>query len=382
MKLLKTLKIFFTRDIEHGGFAKKTFWERLHIDLPLLIALGCLALYGFIILYSAGNEDFGLVKQQIVHIAVAACIMGLFAQISPYTYQRWSVAIYIVGTFLLFSVLIMGQVNKGAQRWLGTGAFRFQPSEILKLAIPLMLSYILSRPPLPPSFKKSCLCILIIIVPAVLTAKEPDLGTAMVLAITGFFVLFLAGLSWRFISVSCLICASFLPLLWYGMHDYQRQRVLTFLNPEQDPHGSGYHIIQSKIALGSGGFTGEGWLQGSQVHLHFLPEHTTDFIFAVCGEEFGFLGAILLIGIYLAILWRCAYITLHAQDSFARLLAGSISLMFFISLFISLGMVTGILPVVGIPLPLVSYGGTSLVTLLASFGILMSIQTHRKLISS
>lgn len=373
---------FFTNHEVHAGFAKKTFLQKIHIDSPLLMGLLTLALFGFIILYSAGNEDFALVRQQALHILVALCVMGIFAQISPHSYERWAVGIYVIGTVLLLSVLVMGHMNKGAQRWLGTGAFRFQPSEILKLAIPLMLSYILSRPPLPPSLKKSLLCLLIIGIPAVLTAKEPDLGTGIVLAVTGFFVLFLAGLSWRFISTTFLACACMLPLLWYGMHDYQRLRVLTFLNPERDPLGSGYHIIQSKIALGSGGVAGMGWLQGSQSHLRFLPEHTTDFIFAVCGEEFGLLGVLLLIGIYLAILARCAYITLNAQDSFSRLLAGSLSLMFFISLYINMCMVSGILPVVGIPLPLVSYGGTSLVTLLASFGILMSIQTHRKLVPS
>ena len=381
MKLMTIVKFFGTHETRRG-FSKKTFLERIHIDFFLLIGLLCLALFGFVILYSAGNENFGLVEQQALHIAVAICIMGIFAQISPHTYERWAVGIYIAGTVLLLSVLVMGHVNKGAQRWLGAGAFRFQPSEILKLAIPLMLSYILSRPPLPPSLKKSFFCLLIIGIPAILTAKEPDLGTAIVLSVTGFFVLFLAGLSWRFISITLLVCASLLPLLWAGMHDYQRLRVLTFLNPERDPLGSGYHIIQSKIALGSGGFFGMGWLQGSQSHLRFLPEHTTDFIFAVCGEEFGFMGVFLLIGVYLSILFRCATITLHAQDSFSRLLAGSLSLMFFVSLFINMGMVTGVLPVVGVPLPLVSYGGTSLVTLLASFGILMSIQTHRKLMPS
>lgn len=362
--------------------SKRTFWEKIHIDTPLLLSLMALSLFGFIILYSAGNESFALIEQQALHIGVAIAIMGLFAQISPHSYERWAVPIYIAGTVLLLSVLAMGHVNKGAQRWLGAGAFRFQPSEILKLAIPLMLSYILSRPPLPPRFKKSLLCLFIIGVPSLLTAKEPDLGTAIVLATTGFFVLFLAGLSWRFISISFAICLSLLPALWYCMHDYQRLRVLTFLNPERDPLGSGYHIIQSKIALGSGGFFGLGWLHGSQSHLHFLPEHTTDFIFAVCGEEFGFLGILVLIIAYLILLFRCAYITLNAQDSFSRLLAGSLSLMFFISLFINMGMVSGILPVVGVPLPLISYGGTSLVTLLASFGILMSIQTHRRLVPS
>ncbi len=379
MKFLRKIKPLSTNN---SRLAHKTFWEKIHIDLPLFLGLLCLAFFGFIILYSAGNENFGLVEQQILHICIAIGVMGIFAQISPHTYERWAVIIYIIGTVLLLSVLVMGSINKGAQRWLGAGAFRFQPSEILKLAIPLMLSYILSRPPLPPSLKKSLLCLLVIGIPAILTAKEPDLGTAIVLASTGFFVLFLAGLSWRFIITTATTIAALLPLLWYGMHDYQRLRVLTFINPERDPRGSGYHIIQSKIALGSGGGSGMGWLQGSQSHLRFLPEHTTDFIFAVCGEEFGFIGSFVLIAIYLAILFRCAYITVHAQDSFSRLLAGSLSLMFFISLYINLGMVSGILPVVGVPLPLVSYGGTSLVTLLASFGILMSIQTHRKLVSS
>lgn len=362
--------------------SQKSFWKKIHIDIPLLLTLICLAIFGLIILYSAGNEDFSLVKQQMFHIAVAVVVMGIFSQISPHTYERWAPVIYILGLFLLLSVLILGHVNKGAQRWLGAGSFRFQPSEILKLAIPIMLSYVLSRPPLPPSLKKAFLCLLIIGLPALLTAKEPDLGTAIVLATTGFFVLFLSGLSWRFIIISAILGACLLPLLWYGMHDYQRLRVLTFIDPERDPLGSGYHIIQSKIALGSGGGSGMGWLQGTQSHLRFLPEHTTDFIFAVCGEEFGFLGSSLLIALYLSVLFRCAYITLNAQDSFCRLLAGSLSLMFFISLYINLGMVSGILPVVGVPLPLISYGGTSLLTLFASFGILMSIQTHRKLVSS
>lgn len=361
---------------------KTAFLEKIHLDKPLLLGLVCVSCFGFIVLYSAGNESFSLVKQQMLHILFAFCIMMVFAQIPPYSYERWAMVIYVIGILLLVSVLIIGETNKGAQRWLGSGAFRFQPSEILKLAIPLMLSYLLSRPPLPPNTKKSLLCFLVLGFPVILTAKQPDLGTAILLAGTGFFTLFLAGLAWRFIIFSAFACISSLPFLWYGMHNYQRSRVLTFLNPEQDPLGKGYHIIQSKIALGSGGGLGTGWLQGPQSHLRFLPEHTTDFIFSVCGEEFGFLGCFVLISLYITILYRCAYITLHAQDSFSRLLAGSISLMFFISFFINIGMVSGILPVVGVPLPLISYGGTSLVTILASFGILMSIQTHRKLVGS
>ncbi|MCD8543187.1 MAG: FtsW/RodA/SpoVE family cell cycle protein, partial [Gammaproteobacteria bacterium] len=232
---------------------KITWWEKIHLDKSLLLGLLCVSCFGFIVLYSAGNESFSLVKQQMLHILVALCVMTIFAQIPPYTYERWAIVIYVMGILLLLSVLIIGETNKGAQRWLGAGAFRFQPSEILKLAIPLILSYLLSRPPLPPNTKKSLLCLLILGFPVILTAKQPDLGTAILLAGTGFFTLFLAGLPWRFIFFTTFTCISSLPFLWYGMHNYQRSRVLTFLNPEQDPLGKGYHIIQSKIALGSGG---------------------------------------------------------------------------------------------------------------------------------
>ena len=361
---------------------RANIWQFLHIDIPLALALLCLTLFGFIILYSASNQSFALVEQQALHILIAVIIMLVFAQIPPRSYCRWAPIIYALGIILLMGVMLMGHMGKGAQRWLGVGAFKFQPSEIMKLAIPMMLSYVLSKAKLPPQLKLIALCGLLLAVPVLLTAKEPDLGTAIVLALTGCFVLFLTGLSWRFIGITLLATASLMPILWYGMHDYQRLRILTFLNPERDPLGAGYHIIQSKIAIGSGGLFGKGWLQGPQSHLQFLPEHTTDFIFAVCGEELGLFGVMILLSIYFVIIARGFYITLHAQDTFSRLLAGSITLMLFLSVFINIGMVVGILPVVGIPLPLVSYGGTSVVTVFVSFGILMSIQTHRKLVES
>lgn len=337
---------------------------------------------GLIILYSASNQNLRIVQNQASHLGIAAILMLVFAQISPETYKRWAPVIYAIGIILLLFVLVTGHMNKGAQRWLGIGPLRFQPSEVLKLAIPMMLSYTLARIKLPPEGKKIALCFLLLAIPVVLTAKQPDLGTAIILALTGLFVLFLAGLSWRFISISGLLTIICLPALWFCMHNYQRQRVLTFLNPERDPLGAGYHIIQSKIAIGSGGIFGKGWLHGTQSHLQFLPEHTTDFIFAVCGEELGLMGILILLAIYMVVIARCFYITINAQDTFTRLLAGSLTLMFFISVFINIGMVTGILPVVGVPLPLVSYGGSAGVTVLASFGMLMSIQTHRKLVPS
>lgn len=373
---------WFHGKTQQTHYQKRNIWTICHIDFTLLIALLLLIFYGFFILYSASNQDFTYVKQQAIHIGIASFIMLLFAQIHPRTYQRWAPTIYGFGITLLLFVLISGHINKGAQRWLGSGAFRFQPSEILKLALPMMFSYILAKHILPPKPKIIALCLLLLIVPVVLVAKQPDLGTSIILAGTGISVLFLAGLSKRFISIGSLLLLILAPVLWYFMHDYQRQRVLTFLNPERDPLGSGYHIIQSKIAIGSGGVSGKGWLLGSQSHLHFLPEHTTDFIFAVCGEELGLIGAVALIAIYVAIILRGLYITLTAQDTFSRLLAGGVTLTFFLSVFINIGMVTGILPVVGVPLPLVSYGGTSLVTIMAGFGILMSIQTHRKLLMS
>jgi rod shape determining protein RodA len=274
----------------------------------------------------------------------------------------------------------MGDIGQGAQRWLDLGFIRFQPSEIMKLAVPMMVVWYLSDKRLPPTGWKLLLAGVLILAPVVLIAKQPDLGTSLLIGSSGFFVLFLAGLSWKLLGGLTLAATAGTPVLWHFMHEYQRQRVITFLNPEQDPLGTGYHIIQSKIAIGSGGLFGKGWLNGTQAHLEFLPERSTDFIFAVLGEEFGLVGIGVLLFVYAFIIVRSLYIATQAQDTFSRLLGGSLAMTFFIYIIVNTGMVTGLLPVVGLPLPLVSYGGTSMVTLMAGFGILMSIHTHRKLL--
>jgi rod shape determining protein RodA len=308
--------------------------------------------------------------------------MFMCAQISPMTWQRSAIWLYGSGLIMLVVVLLIGHIGKGGQRWLNFGIIRFQPAELMKLAIPLTLASYYHKITLPIRMNAVLIAVPLILIPAALTAKQPDLGTAILLFIAGASVLFLAGLSGKIMASIAGLLALLGPFAWYFLYDYQRQRVLTFLNPERDPLGKGYHIIQSKIAIGSGGVFGKGWLHGTQSNLHFLPEHTTDFIFAVCGEEFGFVGSAILITIYMLIIFRGFYITVNAQNTFSRLLAGSLTCTLFISFFINMGMVTGILPVVGIPLPLVSYGGSSMVTIMASFGILMSIQTHRRLVTT
>jgi rod shape determining protein RodA len=354
----------------------------LHIDTTLLIMVIMLVMYGLLILFSASGKDSSIVEQQTIRAGLSLLLMFVLAQISPITYQRWAPWLYAIGVVLLLFVLIGGHINKGAQRWINLGIIRFQPSEMMKLVVPMYLAAHFHKVHLPLLLRSILFTAVIIFLPAILTAKQPDLGTAILIIAAGGSVLLLAGISWRFIASISALGALFAPILWYVMHDYQRQRVLTFLNPERDPLGNGYHIIQSKIAIGSGGLFGKGWLNGTQSHLHFLPEHATDFIFAVCGEEFGFVGSVILILLFMAIIMRGMYITVNAQDTFTRLLAGGITLTFFFSFFINMGMVTGILPVVGLPLPLVSYGGSSMVTIMAGFGILMSIQTHRKLLTT
>lgn len=361
---------------------QRSFWQTIHIDAPLFVSISLLILLGLFVLYSASNQNHAMLARQLLHITLALGIMIIFAQISPVTYQRWALLLYCVGTVLLFAVLLVGHIGKGAERWLNLGFIRFQPSEMMKLAIPMFIAWHAHKIHLPLTTPAILFYATIILIPALLTAKQPDLGTAILLIVAGGSVLLLAGLSWSFLAALSTLLVFSGPLFWYFMHDYQRQRVLTFFNPERDPLGTGYHIIQSKIAIGSGGLFGKGWLNGTQSHLHFLPEHSTDFIFAVCGEEFGFIGNVIMITLFMMIVLRGLYITLHAQDTFSRLLAGSLTLTFFVSFFINMGMVTGILPVVGLPLPLISYGGSSIVTLMASFGILMSIQTHRKLLTT
>jgi len=353
---------------------------RIHLDLPLLTGLLLLCGYGLVVLYSATGQDLHQVEKQALRLLIAFGAMFFLAQIPPQTLRRWSPWLYTLGVALLLAVLIMGVIGKGAQRWLDLGFMRFQPSELVKLAAPMMLAWFLSSKPLPPNWKQILLSLVLLAIPVLLIAKQPDLGTAILVASSGLFVLFLAGISWRLIIGLGLLAAAAAPAIWYLMHDYQRRRVLTFLNPESDPLGSGYHIIQSKIAIGSGGIYGKGWLNGTQSQLEFLPERHTDFIFAVLGEEFGLIGIMILMAIFLFIILRGLYMASQAQDSYSRLLAGALVLVFFVYLFVNMGMVSGILPVVGVPLPLISYGGTSLVTLMAGFGMLMSIHTHRKLV--
>ena len=352
----------------------------MHLDLPLLTALLLLCGFGLLVLYSATNQDWGQVQRQMMRLGLAFGVMLMLAQVHPGNLWRWAPWLFAAGVAMLLAVLLFGQVGKGAQRWLDLGLVRFQPSELVKITVPLMIAWFLSERPLPPSWRRLLLASLMILVPVLLIAKQPDLGTALLVASAGVFVLFLAGISWRLIGALGLLLASLAPLVWYFMRPYQRQRVLTFLNPENDPLGAGYHIIQSQIAIGSGGLYGKGWLNGTQSHLEFLPERTTDFIFAVAAEEFGLAGILLMLALYLFIILRGLYIASQAQDTFSRLLSGALTLVFFVYLFVNTGMVTGILPVVGVPLPLISYGGTSLVTILAGFGILMSIHTHRKLL--
>jgi len=351
-----------------------------HIDLPLLAGLLLLSGFGLIVLYSASGQNFDLVERQAVRIVLALAIMLAIAQLNPTTLRRWSPWLYGIGLVMLVAVLVFGQVGKGAQRWLDLGIVRFQPSEMVKLAVPLMIAWYLAEKRLPPSWQRLTVAASMIVVPVLLIAKQPDLGTSLLVASAGVFVLFLAGISWRLIGALMAGAAAVAPAAWYLMRDYQRQRVLTFLDPEKDPLGTGYHIIQSKIAIGSGGMYGKGWLNGTQSQLDFLPERHTDFIFAVLSEEFGLIGVLMLMALYLFIIARGLYIATRAQDTFTRLLAGSLTLVFFVYLFVNTGMVTGLLPVVGVPLPLVSYGGTSLVTLMAGFGMLMSIHTHRRLL--
>jgi rod shape determining protein RodA len=334
---------------------------------------------GLFVVFSAGGQEFDIVVRQGVRLGIALAVMFVVAQIPPMSYQKWAVPFFIVGLLLLISVLLFGHIGKGAQRWLDLGFMKFQPSEIMKLVVPITVAWYLSQYDLPAKTSHIVVAFILALLPTLLIAKQPDLGTSLLIASSGIFVIFLAGASWRLIAVCGGIASAFAPILWFFlMKDYQKQRVLTFLNPEQDPLGTGYHIIQSKIAIGSGGINGKGWLQGTQSQLEFLPERHTDFIFAVFSEEFGLIGVAVLLLVYLAIVMRGLYIAVNAQQAFTKLLAGSLTLTFFVYVFVNIGMVSGLLPVVGVPLPLVSYGGTSMVTLMAGFGIIMAISTNKR----
>jgi len=353
--------------------------HRLNIDGPLLGGLLLTCSLGLLVLYSAVGENMDLWLQQCVRLFVALVGMLIVAQLPPDLMRRWAPWGYLIGLILLILVLQSGEVGQGAQRWLDLG-IRFQPSEIMKLAVPMMAAWYLHDRRLPPRFLDLVVIGALIVVPTTLIAIQPDLGTSILIATAGVLVIVLAGLSMR---VMLLLGVASIPgamVLWNFMQDYQKQRVLTLLNPDSDPLGAGYNIIQSKIAIGSGGLFGKGWTNGSQAQLEFLPERDTDFIFAVMGEELGLLGVLSLLGLYMFIVGRALYIAIQARDTFSRLLAGSIGLTFFVYVFVNTAMVTGLVPVVGIPLPLVSFGGTSMVTLMAGFGILMSIHNHRKLL--
>ena len=366
----------------HDSPKKQTLLQKIHIDLPLLLGLMILMILGLFVVYSAGGQETDLVIRQATRLGISLLVMFTVAQIPPTVYQKWAVPVFVVGILMLISVLLFGHVGKGAQRWLDLGFMKFQPSEIMKLIVPIMVAWYISQDTLPAKLKDIVIAFTLVLIPTLLIAKQPDLGTSLLIASSGIFVIFLAGASWRLISVCGGLAGLFAPILWlFLMKDYQKQRVLTFLNPESDPLGSGYHIIQSKIAIGSGGISGKGWLQGTQSQLEFLPERHTDFIFAVFSEEFGLIGVLLLLLVYLAIVMRGLWIAVNAQQAFTKLLAGSLTLTFFVYVFVNIGMVSGLLPVVGVPLPLVSYGGTSMVTLMAGFGILMAISTRKRFIA-
>lgn len=349
------------------------------VDVPLLLGLLTLGGLSLVILYSASNQNLDLVYKQAARMLLALVVMVAVARISPDTLTRWTPFIYAFGLAILLLVLAVGIVGKGAQRWLDLGVVQFQPAEIMKLGVPMMVAWLLTRSPLPPRWRDLAVAVIIIGAPTALVILQPDLGTALLIAASGALVILLAGISWRLVGALALAVAACAPLGWHFLHEYQQRRILTLFDPWSDPLGAGYHTIQSIIAVGSGGLVGKGWLNGSQSHLEFIPERGTDFIFAVFAEEFGFYGGIAILALYLFVIGRGLYISFYAQDTFTRLVAGSLSLTFFLYVFVNIGMVSGILPVVGVPLPLVSYGGTSMVTLMAGFGILMSIHSHKKL---
>ncbi len=365
-------------DTDQVSYGRR-FLDALRIDPVMLSLLVILSTIGVVLLYSASGADNDLMIRQGVRLLLAFMLLIFVANIPLRLLKKISVAAYLGGVALLLAVMFFGEVGKGAQRWLDLGFIRFQPSEILKLAVPMVVAAYLSNRLLPVGWKDLIISVILVLIPVLLIARQPDLGTAILVGSAGFFVLFLAGIRWRIMLILGLLFSLMAPLLWkMALRDYQRERILTLLNPESDPLGSGYHIIQSKIAIGSGGVYGKGWLNGTQSQLDFIPERSTDFIFSVFGEEFGFFGSVLLLCLYVMIIYRGLYVAANSSDSFGRLLAGALSLTFFVYLFVNTGMVTGMLPVVGVPLPLISYGGTSMVTLMMGFGLIMAIRSSRR----
>ena len=357
-------------------------FNRIYVDWPLFFGLLVLMGIGLFVIYSSSNQNMDMILRQLFRIVVSLFALILFAQIDPDTLYRWSPYIFTLGLILLALVLVIGITGKGAQRWLNLGVIRLQPSEIMKLAVPMMVAWLMVRFSFPANFKSITLALFCIGVPCVLVVMQPDLGTALLIAASGLVVIFLAAVSWKLILASTVVIAGIAPFLWANLHAYQQKRILTLFDPWSDPLGAGYHTIQSIIAIGSGGAYGKGWLSGTQSHLEYIPEQSTDFIFSVFAEEFGLVGVIILLAIYVFIILRCFQISFTVQHTYSRLLAGGLATTFFCYLFVNIGMVSGILPVVGVPLPLISYGGTSMVTLMAAFGVMMSISTHKKLMRS
>ena len=372
----------FLRQAPRDGLSTATQlsrWQQLHIDPWLCLFLVLNALLGLTVLYSASAQDVGLVSKQAMSFGIGFVVMFSLAQIPPKVYQAFSPYFYVFGVLSLVAVVIFGEVRMGAQRWIDIPGFgSVQPSEFMKIGMPMMIAWFLSRKALPPSFSQVILSLVLIVIPFLLIAEQPDLGTSLLVLASGIFVLFLSGLSWRLIAAAAGAVAVIIPIAWeFLLHDYQRQRVLTLFNPEADALGTGWNIIQSKTAIGSGGFSGKGFLEGTQSHLHFLPEGHTDFIIAAYSEEFGLIGVSLLILLYCAIIFRTFQIGLQSFHNYGRLVAGAFGLSFFVYVFVNAGMVSGILPVVGVPLPFMSYGGTAIITLMSTFGLVMSIHTHR-----
>jgi len=355
----------------------------LGLDGPLTGVLALIVCFGVLVVYSASGQNWKMVEHHLVNIAIAVTAMLVLAKFATPQYLRlFAPFAYAIGVLLLIVVEARGHIGKGAQRWLDVGFMRFQPSEIMKLAVPMICAWYMHERPLPPTFKDLFVMGILIAIPTAMIVKQPDLGTALLIAASGLIVMLLAGLQLRVIVIAIPVFGVAAWAAWRVIHDYQRQRILTFLNPENDPLGTGYHIIQSQIAIGSGGLFGKGYMMGSQAQLEFLPERSTDFIFAVIGEEFGLIPCLVLLVLYGIVTGRALYLAMQGQDTFARLTGGAIALSFFVYVFVNSGMVSGMIPVVGVPLPMISYGGTSMVTLLAGFGILMSLHSHRKLIGS
>lgn len=353
------------------------------LDGPLMVAIVVMAAISVTIVFSAsGGVSLDRALGQLRNFAVALVVMWVVANIPPQALMRLAIPIYLAGLAMLLGVALFGEIRNGARRWLSLGFMTLQPSEIMKIGMPLLLAWYFHRKEEGLQVKDYIIALAILLLPTALIARQPDLGTAILVSSAGCFVIFFAGLPWKVLIGGGLAVAATLPFLWTKMHDYQQQRILTLLDPMQDPQGAGYHIIQSTIAIGSGGVFGKGWLNGSQAQLDFIPERSTDFILAVFGEEFGLLGNLLLLTLYLIIIGRGLMIAINAPTTFSRLLAGTITLSFFTYAFVNMGMVMGILPVVGVPLPLMSYGGSAILSLCIGFGILMSVSTHKQLVST